>query len=68
MEIEGGSVSGSKLLDGILAREGGLAVVKDVQVSNCARYGLYRGGDDSHMEVGEGVTIRGCGQGDRHGC
>ena len=68
MEIEGGSVSGSKLLDGILAREGGLAVVKDVQVSNCARYGLCRVDDDSQVDVGDGVTIWGCGQGDRHGC
>ena len=68
MEVEGGSVSGSKEFDGICADQGGHALVKGVQVSNCARYGLYRNGDDSHMEVGEGVTIRGCGQGDRHGC
>jgi len=39
-----------------------------VQISNCAGHGLYRDGYDSQVEVGEGVTIRGCGQGDRHGC
>jgi len=67
VEIEGGSVSGSKR-SGICAERGGHAVVKGVQISNCAMYGLCRDGDDSQVEVGEGVTIRGCGQGDRHGC
>ena len=68
VEVEGGSVSGSRKLHGISAQQGGLAVVENVQVSNCARYGLCRDGVDSHMKVGEGVTIRGCGRGDRHGC
>jgi len=49
VEVEGGSVSGSKESNGISAEQGGHAVVKDA-------------------EVGEGVTIRGCGQGDRQGC
>jgi len=68
VEVEGGSVSGSKRFHGIIAQHGGRAVVKGVQISSCARYGLCRDGDDSHMEVGDGVTIRGCGEGDRHGC
>jgi len=54
--------------DCISASQGGRAVVKGVQISNCARYGLCRDGYDSHMEVGEGVTILGCGRGDCHGC
>ena len=61
-------MSGSKEFHGISAEKGGHAVVKGVQISKCARYGLCRADDDSHMEVGDGVTIRGCGQGDRHGC
>ena len=68
VEVAGGSVSGSKEYDGISAEEGGHAVVKGVQISNCARYGLCRADDDSRVEVGEGVTVRGCGLGDRHGC
>ena len=54
--------------DCISASQGGRAVVKGVQISNCARYGLCRADDDSRVEVGEGVTVRGCGLGDRHGC
>jgi len=68
VEITGGSVSGSKERHGISAQQGGHAVVKGVQISSCARYGLCRVDVDSHMEVGVGVTIRGCGRGDRHGC
>ena len=68
VEVEGGSVSGSKEWHGISAQGGGRAEVKGVQISNCARYGLCRDDDDSCMEVGEGVTILGCGQGDRRGC
>ena len=68
VDVEGGSVSGSKEWHGISAEEGGHAVVKGVQISNCTRYGLCRDGVDSHMKVGEGVTIRGCGRGDLHGC
>jgi len=68
VEVEGGSVSGSKEWHGISAQGGGRAEVKGVQISNCARYGLCRADDDSRVEVGEGVTVRGCGLGDRRGC
>ena len=46
MEVEGGSVSGSKLGRGILAEAGGHAVVKDVRVMDNPQSGVRAYGPD----------------------
>ena len=62
MEVEGGSVSGSKLGRGILAKEGGHAVVTGVRVEDNQQSGVCAYGPGSRVEV-EGRSVSGCKDG-----
>ena len=62
VEIEGGSVTGSKEYYGISAQQGGHAVVKGVRVEDNQSCGVLASGQGSRVEV-EGGSVSGCKDG-----